>query len=76
MAHHNSLGIRRQLKIRHLYGTFNFSTQCISMGTGSLLVYRFSSFSFSLRKKMVFAVASIVVFLREFCNKQPAKVPK
>ena len=44
MAHHNSLGIS-QLKIRHLYGTFNFSTQCICMGTGSLFVYRFSSFS-------------------------------
>ena len=28
MAHHNSLGICRQLKIRHLYGTFNSSTQC------------------------------------------------
>ena len=45
MAHHNSLGICRQLKIHHLYGTCNFSTQCICMGTGSLLVYRFSSFS-------------------------------
>ena len=39
---HNLLGIRRQLKISHLYGTFNFTTQCICMGTGSLLVYRFS----------------------------------
>ena len=45
MAHHNLLGICRQLKIRHLYGTFNFSTQCICMGTGSWFVYRFSSFS-------------------------------
>ena len=45
MARHNSLGIRRQLKIRHLYGTFYFSTPCICMGTGSLLVYQFSSFS-------------------------------
>ena len=45
MAHHNSLGIRRQLKIHHLYGPFNFLTQCICMGTGSLLVYRFTSFS-------------------------------
>ena len=42
MAHHNLLGIRRQLKIRHLYGTF-ISTQCIC--TGSSFVYRFSSFS-------------------------------
>ena len=45
MAHHNSLCICRQLKIRHLYGTFKYSTQCICIGTGSLLVYRFSSFS-------------------------------
>ena len=36
MAHHNLLGICHQLKIFHLYGTFNFSTQCISMGTGIL----------------------------------------
>ena len=45
MAHRNSLGICSQLKIRHLYGTFNFSTQCICLGTGSLFVYRFSPFS-------------------------------
>ena len=44
-AHHNLLCICHQLKIRHLYGTFNFSTQCICMGTGSLFVYRFSLFS-------------------------------
>ena len=42
MAHHNSLGICCQLKIRHLYGTFHFLTQGICMGTGSLFVYRFS----------------------------------
>ena len=42
-AHHNSLGICHQLKICHLYGTFNFSTQCTCscMGTGSLFVYSF-----------------------------------
>ena len=45
MAHHNSSGICRQLNIHHLYGTFNFSTQCICMGTGCVLVYRFLSFS-------------------------------
>ena len=45
MAHHNSLGICRELKLCHLYGTFKFSTQCICMGTGSLYVYRFSLFS-------------------------------
>ena len=28
-AHHNLLGICHQLKIRLLYGTFNFSSQCI-----------------------------------------------
>ena len=44
MAHHNSLGICRQLKIRHLYGIVNFSTQCIYVGTGSLFANRFSSF--------------------------------
>ena len=32
MAHHNLLGISQQLKIRHLYGTFNFATQCLCMG--------------------------------------------
>ena len=33
MAHHNSLStcICRQLKIRHVYGTFNFSTQVYYM---------------------------------------------
>ena len=36
-AHHNLFGICHQLKICHLYGTFNISTQCICMGTGSLL---------------------------------------
>ena len=36
MAHPNSLGICHQLKIRHLYETFNFSTQCICMWNGSL----------------------------------------
>ena len=46
-SYHNSLGICRQLKIHHLHvhGTFNFSTQCICMGTGSLFVYRLSLFS-------------------------------
>ena len=38
IAHHNSLGMCHHLKIRHLYGTFNFSTQCICTGTGSLSV--------------------------------------
>ena len=45
MAHDNLLGICHQLKIRHLYGTFNFSTQCICMGIGSLFVLRVSLFS-------------------------------
>ena len=40
MAHHNSLGIRHQLTIRHLYRTFFFwgggGIQCIYMRTGSL----------------------------------------
>ena len=44
-AHHNSLGICHQLNIRHLYVTFYFLTRCICMGTGSLFVYRLSSFS-------------------------------
>ena len=62
MAHHNLLGICHQLKIRHLYRTFNFSTQCICMGTGSLCVYGFRRFrgkARPLRWKTVFAVASI-----------------
>ena len=63
-AHHNLLGTCtcHQLKIRHLYGTFNFSTQCICMGTGSLFVYGFCHFrgkARPLRRKSVFAVASI-----------------
>ena len=60
-AHHNLLGICHQLKIRHLYGTFNFSTQCICMGTGSLFVYglyRFRGNARPLQTKTVFAVAS------------------
>ena len=64
IAHHNLLGIRRQLKIRHLYGTFIFTTQCICMGTGSLLVYRFCCIrgkARPLRRKMVFAVVRIVI---------------
>ena len=44
IAHHNLLGLCHQLKIRGLYGTFNFSTQCIYMGTGSLFVYGFCRF--------------------------------
>ena len=61
MTHHNLLGICRQLKIRHFYGTFNFSTQCICMGTGSLST-SFRCFCGNvrpLRRKMVFAVASL-----------------
>ena len=61
-AHHNLLGICHQVKIRHLYGTFSFSTQCICMGTGSLFVYGFHNFrgkARPLRRKTVFAVASI-----------------
>ena len=42
-THHNSLGICRQLKIHNFYGTYNISTQCICMGTESLLVYSFLS---------------------------------
>ena len=63
MAHHNSLGICHQLKIRHLYGTFNFSTQCICMGTGSLFVYCFRGKARPLRRKIIFAVASFTDFL-------------
>ena len=62
----NDLYMAPQLKIHHLYGTFNFSTQCICMGTGSLLVDWFLSFcgkARPLRRKMVFAVASIASFL-------------
>ena len=44
MAHHNLLGICQQLKICHLYGTFNFLTQCICMGTRQLVCLWFSSF--------------------------------
>ena len=66
-AHHNSLGtcICHQLKIRHLYGTFNFSTQCICMATGSLFVYGLRCFHWKacpLRRKNIFAVASIAIF--------------
>ena len=60
MAHHNSLGICHQLKIRHLYGTFNFSIQCIYMGTGSLFVYRFSSFSWKMVAKTVASIAKVL----------------
>ena len=45
----------------NLYGTFNFSTQCICMGTGCLFVYGFRRFrgkAHTLRRKTVFAVAS------------------
>ena len=55
-------GICHQLKIRHFYGTFNFLTQCICMGTGSLFVDGFRCFSgkaHPLQRKTVFAVASI-----------------
>ena len=62
-AHHNSLGICHQLKILHLYGTFNLSTQCICMGTGSLFVYSFRRKGCPLRRKIVFAVASILTNL-------------
>ena len=42
MAHPNSLGtISHQLKIRHLYETFNFSTQCICMWNGKPVFYGF-----------------------------------
>ena len=44
-AHHNSLGICHQLKIPHLYRTFNFSTQCIRMADRKLVCLQFSSFS-------------------------------
>ena len=62
-AHHNLLGICHQLKIHHLYRTFNFSTQCICMGTGSLFVYvccRLRGNARPLWRKIVFAVASIL----------------
>ena len=64
MAHHNSLGIRRQLKIRHLYGTVNFSTQCINLYGDQKLACLPFFVSFverarPLRRKLVFAVASI-----------------
>ena len=59
-AHHNWLGICHQLKIRHLYGTFNFSTQRICMGIGSLFVYGFRGKARPLRRKTVLAVASIL----------------
>ena len=61
-AHHSLLGTCHQLTIRHLYGTFNFSTQCICMGTGSLFVYDFHCFrgkACPLGRKTIFAVASI-----------------
>ena len=54
-AHHNLLSI-----CHHLYGTLNFSTQCICMGTGSLLVYGFRGKARPLRRKNVFAIASII----------------
>ena len=63
MAHHNLLVICHQLKIRHLYETFNFSTQCICIGTGSLFVCSFCCFRGKARplwRKTVFAVVSIV----------------
>ena len=62
-AHHNLLGICHQLKIHHLYRTFNFSTQCICMGTGSLFVYVCCHLRGNARplwRKIVFAVASIL----------------
>ena len=59
-AHHNSSGICHQLKIRHLYGTFNFSTQCICMGTGSLFVCDFHGKARPLQRNTVFAVARIL----------------
>ena len=59
MAHHNLIGICHQLKIHHLYGTFNFSTQCICMGTRSLFVYGFRGKACPLWRSTVFAVARI-----------------
>ena len=62
-ALHNSLGICHQLKIHLLYGTFNFLTQCICMGTDSLFDYGFRLFrgkARPLQRKCAFAVASIV----------------
>ena len=58
MAHRNSIRyICHQLKIRHLYGTFNFSTQCICMGTRSLFVHGF-------RGKAVFVVVRTISLIR------------
>ena len=42
MAHHNSLGICRQLKIRHLYGTFNFLDPVYLYGDRKLVCLWFS----------------------------------
>ena len=53
IAHHNLLGICHQLKICQLYGTFNFSTQCICTGTRSLFVCGFCG------RSTIFAVARI-----------------
>ena len=76
-AHHNSLGICHQLKIRHLYGTFNFSTQCICMGTRSLFVYGFCGKARPLQRNTVFAVVRIefgFIFTR-LLRKQAAYKP-
>ena len=76
-VHHNLLGIC-QLKVRHLYGTFNFSTQCICMGIGNLFVYGFRRFRGKvrpLRRKTVFAVASIdeIGIFHVFCTQTHEK---
>ena len=52
-AHHNWLGICHQLNIRHLYGTFNFSTPVYLYGTGSLFVYNFCGKACPLWRKTV-----------------------
>ena len=58
-THHNLLGICHQLKICHFNGTFNFSTQRICMGIGSLFVCVFCGMTCPLRRNTVFGVATI-----------------
>ena len=70
IAHHNLLGIRRQLKIRHLYGTFIFHDPVYLYGDRKLaclpVFVCIRGKARPLRRKMVFAVVRILMACRAF----------
>ena len=68
-----------QLKIRHLYGTFKFSTQCICMGTGRLFVYGIHGKARLLERNPVFGArgggggGGTQIWFRRGCAAEAAK---